>query len=110
MSSERPDETQAAPKIDETTLVCRTTSMLSAKIGNEVVMMHLTTGRYVGLDDISGDIWQRLENPRRFGELIDELAADYDAERAVIAEDVRRLVGEMVANDIVQIGGADSPG
>ena len=41
---------------------------------------------------------------RNFGELIDWLVADYDADRAVIADDVWKLLLEMAAHDVVQLG------
>ncbi|MEJ2377814.1 MAG: PqqD family protein [Pseudolabrys sp.] len=93
----------SAVQIDDATLIRRGESMLAAYIGQEIVMMHMTSGRYVGLDDISGDIWRRLEGPCTFGDLIDKLEADYDADRKVIADDVRNLLTEMLANDIVQL-------
>ena len=55
-------------------------------------MMDARSGRYIGLDDIGSVIWQRLETPCKFGQLIDGLVADYDAERAAIAADVRELL------------------
>jgi len=45
-----------------------------------------------------------MKVPRNFGELIDWLVADYDADRAVIADDVRKLLLEMAAHDVVQLG------
>jgi hypothetical protein len=67
-------------------------------------MMSVESGRYLGLDDIGSDIWRRLETPRTFGELIDGLAADYNADRALIADDVRKLLSEMAAHDAVTLG------
>lgn len=92
------------PDIGEDTLIARSTSVLSAPVRDEVVMMSIESGRYLGLDDIGSDIWRRLETPRTFGALVDGLAADYDADRAVIADDVRKLLLEMAAHDAVKLG------
>ncbi len=77
--------------------------MLTAEVDGEVVMMSIERGRYFGLDDIGSDIWKRLDPPCSFGELIDRLAIDYDADRATIAADVRALLGRMAEQDVVRL-------
>lgn len=89
--------------IAETTLITRSSGVLAAAVRDETVMMDIESGRYYGLDDIGSDIWRRLEQPRRFGELVDMLAADYDADRAVIAEDVRKLLTAMAKHNVVAL-------
>jgi len=92
------------PPIDDATIIRRGGSFLTAGVGDETVMMNASTGRYFGLDDIGSDIWRRLETPLSFGALIDALTAHYQADRAVIADDVRKLLAEMAADDLVKLG------
>ena len=91
-----------ADAIADTTVISRSPSVLTAEVGGEVVMMSIEQGRYFGLDDIGSDIWRRIEPPCSFAELIDRLAADYDADRATIAADVQTLLGRMVEQDVVR--------
>jgi Coenzyme PQQ synthesis protein D (PqqD) len=98
------DRSAAASKqqsIGEETLIHRSESVLTAAVDKETIMMDVSSGRYVGLDDIASVIWQRLESPRTFGDLVDSLVEDYEAERAVIAQDVHELLKEMVAQGVV---------
>jgi len=105
MSGSRPPSNPAQPaQVDDATLVQRGTNVMTANVGKEIVMMDVLNGRYLGVNDIGGDIWRRLETPRRFGELIDGLAADYQGDRAVIAADVRKLLQEMAVYDVVKLG------
>jgi hypothetical protein len=90
--------------IGDDTLVGRGTSILTGGVSGETVMMSVKSGRYFGLDDIGSAIWQRLEAPCRFGDLVDQLAADYDADRATIVDDVRPLLAEMAAHGLVKLG------
>jgi hypothetical protein len=99
MSSDQPPAA-----IGDDTLVCRGTSVLTGGVSGETVMMNIKSGRYFGLDDIGSAIWQRLEAPRRFGDLVDQLAADYDADPATIMDDVRTLLAEMATYDLVKLG------
>lgn len=84
-------------------MISRSTSVLASDVRGEILMMNINVGRYFGLDDIGSDIWRRLKTPRTFGELVDGLAADYDADRAVIEGDVRKLLVEMAAHDAVKL-------
>jgi Coenzyme PQQ synthesis protein D (PqqD) len=102
-----PTEDQVNPAdaagVAETTMISRSPSVLTAEVDGEIVMMSIERGRYFGLDDIGGDIWKRLEGPCSFGQLIDRLVVDYDADRATIAADVRALLGRMVEQDVVRL-------
>jgi hypothetical protein len=86
------------------TLITRTTSVLTAEVRDEIVMMDVDSGRYLGLDDIGGDIWRRLEAPRTFAQLLDGLLADYDAERGVIETDLKVLLADMARHKLVTLG------
>jgi hypothetical protein len=90
--------------IDDQTLITRSNSLLVAPVHDETVMMDVQSGRYYGLDDIGSDIWKRLETPRRFGELVDALSAEYDAAPATVVEDVRKLLSVMATHGVVQLG------
>jgi len=95
--------TDKAPPIIDSARISRSPSVLAAEVDGEIVMMSIEQGRYFGLDDIGSDIWKRIDPPCLFAELIDRLAADYDADRAVIAADVRALLSRMAAQDVVRL-------
>lgn len=91
-------------RIDEQTLITRGTGLMTASVHDELMMMDIENGHYYGLDDIGSEIWRRLEAPRTFGALVDSLAADFDAERAVISQDVRALLAAMAEHRVVALG------
>jgi hypothetical protein len=97
------DSAQTPAPIAEATVISRSSSVLTAEVGGEVVMMSIAQGRYYALDDISSDVWKRIEPPCTFGDLIDGLAADYDADRGTIEADVRTLLDRMAAQDVVRL-------
>jgi hypothetical protein len=98
-----PQGAGAPHAIEDATVISRSPSVLTAEVDGEVVMMSIQHGRYFGLDDIGSDIWRRIEPPCSFAELIDRLAADYDADRATIAADVHGLLGRMAEQDVVRL-------
>jgi hypothetical protein len=92
-----------AAVIADTTLLSRSPSVLTAQVDDQILMMSIERGSYFGLDDIGSDIWQRIEPPCSFAELVDRLAADYDADRAIIAADVKTLLDRLVESDVVRL-------
>jgi hypothetical protein len=99
-NSSQPQETHIA--ITGATLISRSPLVLTAEVDGAVIMMSVNQNRYFRLDDIGNDIWQRIEPPCLFAELVDRLVDDYDADRATIAADVRALLDRMIAQDIVR--------
>lgn len=99
MTISNPDTSAA---ILGSTVISRSPAVLAAEVDGEIVMMSIAEGRYFGLDDIGSDIWRRLDPPCSFGELVERLAADYDADRETIAADVRVLLLRMAEHDVVR--------
>jgi len=90
-------------RVTDSTVISRSSSVLTAEVDGEIVMMSIERGRYFGLDDIGSDIWKRLDPPCAFADLIDRLVVEYEADRATIAEDVRALLSRMVEHDVVRL-------
>jgi len=77
--------------------------VLTAEVDGEILMMSIERGCYFSANDVGLDIWRRLDPPCSFADLIDGLAADYDATKATIVEDVRALLNRMLTEDIVRV-------
>jgi hypothetical protein len=73
-------------------------------VDGDILMMRIERDGYFKLNDVGGDIWRRIEQPCSFVQLIDQLAVEYQASKATIAEDVRVWLGRMAAADIVRLG------
>src|SRR5262245_7492334 len=103
MSLENSQHLSGGPQVTDATLIFRSPAVLTAEVDGKVLMMSIERGCYFSLNDVGYDIWRRLDPPCSFAELIDRLAADYDAARATIVEDVQALLSRMVAEDIVRV-------
>jgi len=88
----------------DATLISRGPNVLTAEVDGEILMMRIEGDGYFKVNDVGGDIWRRIEQPCSFAQLIDQLAAEYEASKATIAEDVRVWLGRMAAADIVRLG------
>ncbi len=85
------------------TVLVRTDHCLASEIDNELVMMDVQSGHYFALDAIGRDIWERLEQPIRVGDLCAALEQAYAAPLGVITADVLYLLHSMVGEGLVKV-------
>ena len=51
---------------------------ISAKVGEEIVMMSAEEGKYIGLNDVGARIWELLDQPQTREQLEARLIAEFD--------------------------------
>lgn len=84
------------------TVLVRSNHCLATEIIDELMMMDVQSGHYFSLDAIGRDIWNRLEQPIRVGDLCAALEQVYAAPLEVITVDVLRLLHSMVGEGLVK--------
>ena len=70
-------------------------------VGYETVILHLGNDGYYGLDPIGTVVWNHLKRGDQPPTILKALTARYDAPRLRIEADLRALLQDMLANDIV---------
>ena len=55
----------------------RTSGLFSTELDQETVLMSINAGAYYGLAGVARSIWDKLENPISFSELVDFLQNEY---------------------------------
>ena len=91
------------PLIFLDTLIVRTDSVITAGMGDEIVMMSMERSCYYGLDAIGSKIWDRIETPIRVCDLCQGLLGDFEVEREQCQIDVLAFLNELYGNDIISI-------
>lgn len=74
---------------------------IASPVGDETVILQLKNGAYFGLDAIGTRIWELLKEGRSPAAICAQMAGEYDIAPDVLEADVRRLLGELEANEIV---------
>ena len=73
-------------------------------VDHEAVILGIDSGKYIGLNEIGTEVWNRLTEPIRVSELIKEFVELYDEDEAIIREhileflatlDERSLIGDI---------------
>lgn len=55
--------------------------LITNTLGNELVMMDMENGDYIGINSAGTAIWAIIEKPISVTELVNELVKNYDVER-----------------------------
>lgn len=65
-------------EITPDTILQRKGGLLFNEIDGEVVMLSVENSEYYGMDKVGSRIWELLEQPLRFSELVDKLMVEYE--------------------------------
>lgn len=68
---------------------------LSAKVGDELVMMSAESGAYIGLTEVGTRIWELLETPQERTALYEKLQQEYDVSAEACCTEVDAFLDEL---------------
>ena len=82
----------------------RTNDLLSTELDEETVLMSIDAGAYSGLAGVARRIWEKLETPTSFSELVDCLEREYAVSRETCLSDVQKFLGEIEREGLLRVG------
>jgi len=74
---------------------------VESRVGDETVILHLGNGTYYGLDPLGTVIWEMLKSGHAQSEIREAILAQYDVAAEVVDADMRRFLGDLLAQSIV---------
>jgi hypothetical protein len=74
---------------------------MAAKVGEEIVMMSVQKGNYIGLSPVGSRVWELLDTPQSLEALCAQLETEFD-----VAPDVCRTEVETFIDQLVKHGAA----
>src|SRR5262245_40705478 len=83
--------------------VQRDASVIAAEVENDLVMVSIANGFYYGISDIARDIWETIEHSKKVSDIIDQLVATYDVDRAVCEEQTLSFLDDLLAENLLQV-------
>jgi hypothetical protein len=84
-------------------VVQRKSSLLFNEIDGEVVMLSIENSEYYGMDKVGSRIWQLLEKPMIFKELIVSLMDEYDVTEEQCTEDSIKFLEHLDEKKLIEI-------
>lgn len=79
----------------------RNPDLVAAEMDGDIVMMSVETGSYFGLTGIAPQIWEALEAPQTFDDLLSKMLSLYEVEEEVLRADLTTFVADMQKNGLV---------
>lgn len=88
------------------TLTTRTVTIppevMARKVGDETVILDLTSGKYFGLDPVGTRIWQLVAGGMRLPDVSDAIVAEYDVARPEAERDLALLLSQLEAQGLIR--------
>jgi hypothetical protein len=83
------------------TFMVNNDKFISSGFGDEMMLMNLETGDYVGLNTVSADIWRQAEKQTTAQQIIDYLLQQYDVEETVCKIEVITVMQQMLEKGLL---------
>ena len=77
-------------------------SVVFRQMDDGAVLLDLESGVYFGLDEVGTRVWTLLLEQKTPDAVCEAMLDEFDVEPGVLAEDVRRLVGELQHNGLLR--------
>ncbi len=74
---------------------------VARKVGEELVILHLESGTYFGLDPVGARIWELIGEEKTLAEVCEAMLEEYDVPREDIERDTMNLLEELLAQDLI---------
>jgi hypothetical protein len=72
-------------------------------VGEELVLLHLESGTYFGLDPVGARVWQLIQAGKSLSQACDAVIEEYDVSREVLEQDVLALVRNLIDKKLVNV-------
>jgi Coenzyme PQQ synthesis protein D (PqqD) len=84
-------------------MIRRQGEWLSAKVGDELVMMSVNKGDYLGLTEVGARIWELIETPQELEPLCSKLQDEFDVSPETCRVDVEVFLNELVKHGAIAL-------
>ncbi len=84
-------------------IVSASTDQVSGVLNGETILLSSSTNLYYGLDPVGSRIWELIQQPKRLSAICEQMALDFDVDRAACEPDVRELIHKLVHEGLVNV-------
>jgi hypothetical protein len=92
--------------IDMTTCLVRDSSLTTAPVDQDLVVLSLASNQYIALDAIGRRVWELLATPQRVEALCAQLGEEFDGAPEQIAADLVTFLDELMRARMVHVADA----
>lgn len=93
--------------LPDTAIITAIADQTSVDLEDEAAILHLKSGIYFGLNEVGAFIWRFIQQPRRVGEVLAAILAEYDVTPEQAQHDLQSLLANLREHDLVDVHDAD---
>ncbi len=75
--------------------------VMSRLVGDETVLLDLSSGIYFGLDGVGKRIWESLAKGQSLGDAVAVIVAEYEVDESQASADVVEFASDLVARGLL---------
>ena len=79
---------------------------LSARVGDEIMMMSPEHGKYIGVNEVGARIWELIEAPKDIATVCEELQREFEVSPEVCKAEVDSFLAEMEKHGAIVVNRA----
>lgn len=87
--------------MEKNTILSRSDDYLSNEIDGEIVMMNIETGMYVSMNATGKSVWDLIESPSSYVDIINSLTREYNVSVEVCETDLTPFIQQMIDQKII---------
>lgn len=80
----------------------RNPDLVSANLGQELALLDLARGTYLGFNTTAAHLWRLLADPLTFAQICRGMQAEFDVESAVCEAEVAPLLDELLTAGLIR--------
>lgn len=75
--------------------------VIAQKAANDLLLFNMNDGNYYSLNEIGSRIWELCDGSRSVAQLVEALAAEYDASSEVLENDIVELLESLQSGKLI---------
>ena len=87
--------------ISSDTIVRRLDGLVEARVDDEILALHVEQGTCYSFNVTAAQVWTSLEQPRRMGDIRDELLAQFDVDAETCEQQLAEIIDLLMAQGLV---------
>jgi hypothetical protein len=89
--------------ISGNSIIVTASDQLCTNLGEEVVILNISSGVYHGLDGVGSRAWQLMQEEKTVNEICEVIASEYDVGAEQCQNDLIALIDELVNAGLVKV-------
>ena len=82
----------------------RNNQLIDGELDNNQIMMDLENGKYYGLNPVGKRIWELIEQPKTFDQIIESLLSEFEVSEIQCKQETELFLEKAVLNKLIVIG------